>query len=373
MSTFVLQDSLYSTGAAKGIMALLEGMWLGEDNPNHAIHIVSCFGTFNGGVRFYPAFQKFIEAGGELNAIFAGSYRQNLTSKQLAGELLDLGANVSVADSRNRLFHTKTYGASSELGDRLIVSSANFTGRGLSGNVESSVFLDVDLTENIGFSWSDYHRDIRTKLPLLHRLPEDRNSDPWNLLYDETNAYASRGETGGILQPPDTEPDYELKTMIIVLSHADTARINASRGTNAAKGTQYFWLSKDCYDFFPPLTIINERGIKRTFSCEINLRFVDIDNAFQTVRVTFEAENNLDFRLGTGPLRFTGVASDGDIAAISRLGSNDYELRIFRAGTTGFGSLSPYAAIPIGHQGKRFGYLSNSLYQQLVGIELQVE
>jgi hypothetical protein len=34
----------------------------------------------------------------------------------------------------------------------------------------------------------------------------------------------------------------------------------ANSGTDAAKGIQYFWLSKDCYDFFPPLTMINERG-----------------------------------------------------------------------------------------------------------------
>ena len=55
--------------------------------------------------------------------------------------------------------------------------------------------------------------------------------------------------------------------MLLTLSHADTARIQASPGSAAGKGTQYFWLSKDCYDFFPPLTILNHRGTKSTYSC----------------------------------------------------------------------------------------------------------
>lgn len=81
-------------------------------------------------------------------------------------------------------------------------------------------------------------------------------------------------------------------------------------GTDEAKGTQYFWLSKDCYDFFPPLTILNRRGHKRTYSSKVRVYFADLPRT-STVRVTFEAENNLDFRLGTGPLRGTGLAAPG--------------------------------------------------------------
>lgn len=51
-------------------------------------------------------------------------------------------------------------------------------------------------------------------------------------------------------------------TMVLKLSHADTARINASPRSNAGKGTQYYWLSKDCYDIFPPLTVRNARGFR---------------------------------------------------------------------------------------------------------------
>lgn len=116
---------------------------------------------------------------------------------------------------------------------------------------------------------------------------------------------------------------------VLRLGHADTARINAAPGTKADKGTQYFWLSKDCYDFFPPLTILNRRGRKRTYSSEVSVYFNDLQQT-STVRVTFEAENNLDFRLGTGPLRRTGLAARDDWAALSRTGDSHYELRLYR-------------------------------------------
>lgn len=47
-------------------------------------------------------------------------------------------------------------------------------------------------------------------------------------------------------------------------------------------------------------------------------------------RVTFEADNNLDFRLGTGALRNTKIASKDDLALITRKSEFDYELRIIK-------------------------------------------
>ena len=58
------------------------------------------------------------------------------------------------------------------------------------------------------------------------------------------------------------------------VGHADTVRINARPKTAQAQGTQYFWLSRDCYDFFPPLTTLNRRGHKKTYSCLIEMDFV---------------------------------------------------------------------------------------------------
>ena len=66
-------------------------------------------------------------------------------------------------------------------------------------------------------SWEIYH-------PTL----EAPNSPAWQLLYDEQASNIVLDETDEV-------------TMILRLVHSDTARIMAIPGTNAAKGTQYFW------------------------------------------------------------------------------------------------------------------------------------
>ena len=155
-------------------------------------------------------------------------------------------------------------------------------------------------------------------------------------------------------------------SLVVVLGHADTVRINAEPGTTESKGSQYFWISRDSFDFFPPLTLRNERGEKATYSCLVDIRFVDLGSTSEC-RVTFEAENNLDFRVGTGPLRGSGCAATGDIAAISRVGERSYVLRIVRAGSKEYDVVVPYATNLIGHQGKKYGYLSNADFVRLTG------
>jgi hypothetical protein len=180
----------------------------------------------------------------------------------------------------------------------------------------------------------------------------------WQLLYDEEAADIKLDQTDEV-------------TMILRLSHADTARVMAKPGTNAGKGSQYFWLSKDCFDFLPPLTILNRRGYKTTYACLIDLHFVDLGKT-EKVRVTFEAENNLDFRLGTGPLRYTRLASKGDLAAITRVGESSYELRLYQKGTKLHKSLGPYAVTFIGHQGKKYGFVPNAEFFAVIGERKRV-
>src|SRR5260363_332966 len=85
----------------------------------------------------------------------------------------------------------------------------------------------------------------------------------WHVLYDEQAADIVLDDTDEV-------------TIILRLGHSETARINAAPGSNASKGTQYFWLSKDCYDFFPPLTIRNARGHKATYSCLVQMNYVNL-------------------------------------------------------------------------------------------------
>ena len=95
------------------------------------------------------------------------------------------------------------------------------------------------------------------------------------------------------------------------------------------------------------------------------MNFVDLGQEFK-VRVTFEAENNLDFRLGTGPLRYTGLAQTGDIAAITRVRETQYELRLFRQNNRIARKLVPHAVNLIGHQDKKYGFISNQKFKNVI-------
>jgi len=355
MSEFCLHPGVYQTGASATLLRQLERIWVREHSPGDGIlYIISGFGNYNGGVRFFPVIEKQVSSGGRVIAVFSGSTAQRLTSRQLAMELLNCGAEVHIIN-RKRMVHAKCYGSVSDSGQRLIVSSGNFTGPGMSQNVEASILLDCEFTSSIGFDWPSLMDSVFAQDWLRYPLDLNRPSDPgWALLYDEAAA-------------PPTMDDAEKVSMIITLSHSDTARIQAAPGSRQAKGTQYFWLSKDCYHFFPPLTIVNTRGSKKTYSAIITLQYIDIKDTDSNCRVTFEAENNLDFRLGTGKLRYTRQVNAGDIAVLTRTAESTYELRLVKKDDNLFDSLSPYAVNFMGHQGKRFGFISNSDLSRILG------
>lgn len=356
MNEIALHPNVYATGHSKGLVHMLERLWVREHQPGQGtIYLVSGFANYNGGVRFYETFKKHKEAGGEIVAVFSGSTSSRLSSKQVVKEMLGCGANVHIVN-RKRLLHAKCYGSSDNRGESLVVTSGNFTGPGMSQNAEMSVLLEPTSTEEMDFSWRNLPNGILSqKWDLYKPTLTDETTPAWKLLYDEQARDITLDESNEV-------------TMILRLSHSDTARINARSGETAGKGTQYFWLSKDCYDFFPPLTIRNTRGEKATYSCLVEMNYIDINEIDTECRVTFEAENNLDFRLGTSKLRYTRCASEGDYAAISRVGERSYELRIFRQGTPLSDGIAPYAVNFIGHQGKKYGFMSNLEFQKVTGI-----
>jgi hypothetical protein len=360
MNELTLHPNVYATGHSKGLISILERVWVREHTPGDGtLYVVSCFANYNGGVRFFETFKRHVDSGGELVAVFSGSTASRLTSKQVVKEMLGCGAQVHVIN-RKRLLHAKCYGSRSSRGDALVVTSGNFTGPGMSQNVEMSVLLEPSSTASMHFSWDGLLDSmLAQRWDFYQPTLSDLTAPAWSLLYDE--------QASDIVLDDSDEV-----TIVLRLSHADTARINAAPGTNEGKGTQYFWLSKDCYDFFPPLTIRNQRGHKATYSCLINMRYIDLGIADAECRVTFEAENNLDFRLGTGKLRYTRLAEEGDLAAISRVGENDYELRLYRNGSREHRFLTPYAIHFIGHQGKKYGYLSNVEFGRVIGTRVGV-
>jgi hypothetical protein len=287
VNELTLHPNVYATGPSKGLISILERVWVREHVPGDgSLYVVSGFANYNGGVRFFETFKRHVDSGGQLIAVFSGSTNSRLTSKQVVKEMLGCGAQVHVIN-RKRLLHAKCYGSRSSRGDALVVTSGNFTGPGMSQNVEMSVLLEPTSTASMRFSWDGLMESmLKQQWDFYQPTLSDLTSPAWSLLYDE--------QASDIVLDDSDEV-----TIVLRLSHADTARIQATPGTNEGKGTQYFWLSKDCYDFFPPLTIRNNRGHKATYSCLINMHYVDLGIVDTECRVTFEAENNLDFRLGT--------------------------------------------------------------------------
>ncbi|WP_202923647.1 phospholipase D-like domain-containing protein [Pontibacter fetidus] len=333
---------------------MLEQVWVRDREPGDGTnYIISGFSNYNGGVRFYEIFKQHIDNGGQCIAILGGSTSQRLSSIQVVEQLLEVGCKVYLIN-RKRILHAKCYGFSTNNEQGVVISSGNFTGPGMSQNIEASMLVKGSHVQELNFSWNDLINNMLSQnWSIYEPTLADRTHPAWQLLYDEIG-------TSVRLE------DAQEVTMLLTLSHADTARIQAAPGTTAGKGTQYFWLSKDSYDFFPALTIRNERGHKATYSALINMNYVDLGIVDNECRVTFEAENNLDFRLGTGKLRYSRIARSGDLAAITRISEFDYELRVLPIGSNAYTELLPYAVNFIGHQGKRYGYISNEDFSNIL-------
>ncbi len=352
---FAIHPNVYTTDpGSKGLLNMLEQTWVRGKTPGDGtFYIVSGFSNYNGGVRFYDTFKRHIESGGECVAFLGGSTSQRLSSQQVVEQLLEVGCKVYLIN-RKRLLHAKIYGHKSRDEQSLVVSSGNFTGPGMSQNIEASVLIDNAQVETMGFSWPDTVASfLAQRWNIYEPQLEDRTHPAWRLLYNEV---------GGAVVLEDEQE----QTMLITLVHADTARIQANPGDTAGLGSQYFWVSKDSFDFFPALTERNVRGHKATYSATITMNYIDVGIIDNECRVTFEAENNLDFRLGTGKLRYTKVAREGDLATITRTSEYSYELRILRRETDLFTNLSPYAVNFIGNRGKKYGFIPNAEFYRLI-------
>ena len=213
MNELTLHPHVYATGQCTGLISILERVWVREQQSLGAgtFYIVSGFANYNGGVRFFPVFKHHIENGGRVVAIFAGSTHQNLTSRQVVRELLGCGAEVHVIN-RKRLMHAKSYGSVNAQGQMLVVTSGNFTGPGMSQNVELAVLLDRLTTADLGFSWEDMvERMLAQRWEIYWPTLDDETAPVWQLLYDEEAAAIVLDETDEV-------------TMVLRLGHADTAR-----------------------------------------------------------------------------------------------------------------------------------------------------
>ena len=348
MNFFSMHPNVYSTHTPSGLIQLLEETWIKNIPPGDGtFYIISGFANFNGGVRFYDVLEHHISNGGKVVAIFGGSTSQRLASKQVVEELLSRGVEVHIVN-RKRLVHSKLYGYSSATDNRLVVTSGNFTGPGMSQNAESSVFLDNETLDKMSFSWNELIDNIFQQNWQFYKADLNKKYPVWQLLYDEKIGALTLDET-------------DQNTLLQTLVPNDTSRITGK----VQKGSLYFFLSKQLFDFFPPLTERNKRGYKSTYSTLIDINFKNI-NVKKEVRITFEADNNLDFRLGVGPLRGTNVAQPGDLFALERISEKEYNLQIFNAKSSEFNNLIPYCVNFIGNRGKKYGMISNDDFKSLI-------
>lgn len=89
----------------------------------------------------------FVGPNAKRTTVYVG-IRNAITSAQALRALLDGGVTVYTVDtgSVKKIFHPKLYFARSDKAARLLVGSANLTSGGLIGNIETSIALDLDLT-----------------------------------------------------------------------------------------------------------------------------------------------------------------------------------------------------------------------------------
>lgn len=349
---FLLQPEVY--GSIDGIHDLgtvLERLWSNLPSDS-TIYIASAFANQSGVLTIAKKIDRHTDAGGEVHCFLAGSPHQALASKQAVKELLRSGAHVYLLN-RKRILHSKMYGVLDGASETLVVSSGNLTGPGLSLNVESTLVLDPELVETIGFSWTDWEASLLDAFD-WHRPDLANIDDPadpaWKLTFDETG--------GRPVHVPGEEDEEGRRDEILAFSlvHNDVSRIQD--GDNV--GTQYFFLSRYHSHYFPPLQDRTRDDAKTTFSTEVSVEFLDIGETKDDVSVTFEAYNNLDFRLLTTPLKGTGVAGEGDIAVLAREDDASYKLRTLRQGTQEYNRVLPYLINEIGNRGKRFGWVPRS-------------
>lgn len=345
---FTLQPSIYNApdGSGSDLATLLESLW-SRTPPTSTIYVAAGFVDQNGVLPFVKTFKKHVELGGRVRCFFGGSAGQNMAGRQAVQELLSSGAEVSLLN-RKKIFHVKMYGTLSDTQQELILSSGNLTGNGIALNVESSVVIGPMYLSAAGFSWQTWEQRVRSSFEWHPLSLRDPDNPGWRLTYDETH-----GRIGG--QDEDGSDDIS-EALVFTLSPIDVARVL----TRNYPGTQYFWLSRYTAGYFPPLLPRSRPSAKKTFSTDVTVDFIDVRKKEQ-VSVTFEAYNNLDFRLGTGPLKGTGVANAGDVAVLDRVGEREYRLRVMNQHSVKARRLLPYLINFVGHKGKRYGFVPRKM------------
>lgn len=137
---------------------------LSIDNPKKVIFSVAFINK--GGVSQISSKLKNI---GAKPTVYAG-VRNGITSGQGFQDAFDLGCDVYAVDTgaRSVIFHPKIYFSRNDGFARLMVGSANLTVGGLRTNIESSVYMELDLSVNQDAQIAKSIEDTLAGLPVDH-------------------------------------------------------------------------------------------------------------------------------------------------------------------------------------------------------------
>lgn len=351
MLEFLLQPEVYSTSSYNSLLEMLESMWIKKHIAGDGhIYIISGYANFNGGVHFYSFFKEHIKKGGKVTAIFSASSNVRLSSTQVIEELLQCGVDVHIV-RRKHLLHAKCYGLSDSSGQQLVITSGNFTGTGMMLNGEAALLADNSELTKISFSWKTLISNLLKMNWDIYNLKQEditkKLNKAWKLLYNEIGS-TEISETSG------------KTSMVITLDESDTARIQALPGTHIGLFNPYFILGNDSYDFFPPLNSHDNK-----YSCIVQVVFIDI-GVTSDCRVIYDEYSPYRFRLETGALRFSKIAYENDLAVLSRISINKYQLRIIKFGSSLYSPFISYANIK--QNNKYYGYIPNDKVVKMLNV-----
>lgn len=215
--------------------------------PSISRVIVSVAFANEGGVELLDSELK---ANAKRTTVFIG-IRNDITSIQGAKRLLSSGLDLFIVDtgSRTQIFHPKLYLVRSSESARLLIGSANLTLGGLSNNIEASVVLDLDLSNDTELAFVKSIEDSFDALHPRYPLHVVRMSSAAALeklyesgrLIDETIAAPPRPARSGTTPSKDSVPRIKLEVPFrrrLVARVAKPAKKSAGTSTGGGKSSK---------------------------------------------------------------------------------------------------------------------------------------
>lgn len=224
-------------------------------------------------------------------SVFSG-IRNEITSKQGLARLFNMGITLYVVDTgaRGIVFHPKLYLTKNATEARIVIGSANLTLGGLNNNIEASIALDLDLTDENDSTLVD---SIITQ---FSQLPEQNSENIFLItsneeldamqasgrLLDEQEALPPRPLKKSTRTTNDVVPRIRLSVPIRsrtirrrIVPRTTTAPEVVVEPSDTSPNLELVWQSKPLTE--RDLNIPEAKGTHRTGSINLDKGLLDID------------------------------------------------------------------------------------------------